>query len=737
MAEVGPTHRLAPLFDARSVAVVGASDRGYGAGPGNALRALGFTGRYVPVNPRRTEVQGVRCYPDVASVPEEIDLAVIVVGREHVPTTLAACADKGARAAVVVSAGFVEADERGAELQRELARVARERGVLLVGPNCFGVASLVSRSGGFTGHGLGAARRGNVAVLSNSGGLLNEVISYGNARGIGFSHLASSGNEAGVTGAEIVDFYVADPETEVVLAILEAVRDPGLFVAVADRARAARKPLVVLKIGSSAKAARAALTHTGALAGSDEVYSALFQQKGIVRVRDLDELIEVGGLLSGATGVLARRPLERAAIIEISGGGKGLVCDTAAAAGVELPDLSAAAASELQGLLRSGVTAANPLDTGLSWGVEEMDLLYPRALDVLAAEDAVDVVLSRFTVPPDGPLGSLRRRVDELKAARDAHPDRLFAVLSRTSDRFSEEWRRVVADEGVVFLQGYGRGLAALGALAAYSRHLRRHAARAAEPARAPVSVPLPRGRTALNELEAKDLLRAAGLPVVPTTLAVSADDAVARARAYGHPVALKAVSPQLLHKSDQGGVRLGLADDAAVRDAFSALRDVVARIPGGVFDGVAVQPMATPGVELVIGAHRDEQFGPVVLVGLGGVFVETLRDVALAVAPLDRVDAEDMLDRIAARALLSGARGRPSVDRDALIDALCRVGDLMLGTPRILSVDLNPVFGRPDGILAVDARIVLADAEADQAEAGRTSASVNGSASPPGSTSR
>lgn len=736
MSAAVSTHRLAPLFAARSVAVIGASEHGYGAGPGNALRDLGFTGRYFPVNPRRSEVQGVPCYPEVARVPEPIDLAVIVVGRERVPATLAACADRGARAAVVVSAGFVESDERGAALQRELAAVARERGVLLVGPNCFGVASLVARSAGFTGHGLRNARTGNVAVLSNSGGLLNEVISYGNARGLGFSHLASTGNEAGVTAAEVLDFYVADPSTDVLLAIVETMRDPRLFVEVAERARSAGKPIVALKIGSSEKAARAALTHTGALAGSDEVYSALFQQKGIVRVRDLDELVEVGGLLSGATPILRRRRLERAAIIEISGGGKGLACDTAAAAGVELPDLSAAVAPALRDLLAPGARVENPLDTGLTWGSEEMDRLYPRALDALAREDAIDVVVSRFTIPAEGPLGAIRRRVDEMVAARQAHPDRLFVVLSRTSDRFSDEWRRVLADEGVVFLQGYGRGLASLGALARYSRHLRARTERhdASTPP-APVDVALPPGEAALDEIASKDLLRASGVPIVPTALATTADSAVRLARGYGHPVALKVVSPLIVHKSDRGGVRLGLRDDDAVHAAFDDLREV-ARAAGGPFDGVAVQPMAAPGLELVIGGHRDAQFGPVVLFGLGGVFVETLRDVAMRVAPLERTDAEAMLDEIAGSALLRGARGSPAVDRCAIVDALCALGALMLGVPRIASVDLNPVIARADGIVAVDARVVLAAAE-DQASAGRTSASVNGAAPPSGVTSR
>ena len=422
-------HRLDPLFSFSSLAVVGASESsGYGSGPYRSLQAIGFKGQYFPVNPRRAEVHGVRAYPDVASLPSEVDAALIVVGRELVVPSVAAAADRGARAFVIVSAGFLEADERGAELQAQLSALARERGILAIGPNCFGVASIVDRTAAFVGSGLGEARTGNVAVLSNSGGLLNEVISYGNARGIGFSRLASTGNEAGLTGADVLDYYVDDPHTDVILAILEAVRDPALFLQVADRAVAARTPLVVLKLGASEKAARSALTHTGARAGSDEVISALFRQKGITRVNDIDELVEMGCLLSGAVPVLRRRPLERTAVMEISGGGKGLVCDTAARAGVELPDLAPATVAGLEACLPKGTHVSNPLDTGLTWNGSAMDPFYARGLRLLAADPSVDVVLSRYTVPREGSLGPLRARVEELKEVRAEYPDRLFGV---------------------------------------------------------------------------------------------------------------------------------------------------------------------------------------------------------------------------------------------------------------------------------------------------------------------
>ncbi len=710
-------HRLDPLFNFSSVAVVGASESSsYGAGAYLTLRDLQFDGRYYPINPRRDQVHGIKAYPSVADLPESIECAMLVIGRERVPEALQACAERGARAAVIVSAGFAEADELGAELQRQVKQIAQEHDLLLIGPNCFGVASVVNRCGAFTGSGLGESVVGNVGVISNSGGLLNEIISYGNARGIGFSHLASTGNEVGLTAADLLDYYVEDPNTEVVIGILEAVRDPAGFVRAADKAAVAGKPIVLVKLGSSAKAAQSALTHTGALSGSDEVFDALVRQKGLIRVHDVDELIEVGALLSGAVPVLRRRPLERAAIIEISGGGKGLLCDTAAAAGLELPDFSDEAARIFEPLVPIGTTSANPLDTGATWTVPEMDTSFPLILKTLATEPQIDMVVARFTVPRNGPIGRLQKRVDELLEARAANPDRLFTVLSRSADRFSDEWHQLIRETGLVFGQGYGRGVQALGRLAAYSRFLRRQAERREVGGRPhlPALPALPTDRSALDEVEAKDLLRVAGLPVVATGLAATADQAVELAETYGYPVALKVVAPEILHKSDVGGVRLGLIDAGAVRRAFEELQQVAAT-QGARFEGVAVQPMAKPGLELVLGANRDPQFGPVLLFGLGGIFVETLKDVALRVAPITKADAAEMLDEIRASAVLKGARGQAAVDRDALTRALVVLSELMLAEPRIESIDLNPVFGYADGIQAVDARIILSDGDGSE----------------------
>lgn len=705
-------HRLDPLFAFRSIAVVGASESSYGSAPFRSLNDLGFSGKYWPVNPRREHLHGVECYPSPADIPEPIDAAVIVVGRDQVVPSVEACAERGARSIVIISAGFAEADERGRSLQQQLTALAREQGLLVIGPNCFGIASIINRCAGFVGSGLAELRQGRVGVISHSGGLLNEVISYGAARGIGFSHLASLGNEAGVTAADVLDYLVQDPSTEVILAILETVRNPELFVRAASRAAAVGKPVVVLKIGASEKAAASALTHTAALSGSDTVHSALFRQKGITRVDDLDELVECGVLFSGAVPTLRKRSLERAAVIEISGGGKGLVCDTAAAAGVDLPDLGPSGIDALRPYLPPRVAVSNPLDTGGSWGTQEMDRTYPAALRVFASEPDIDIIVSRFTIPRVGELGVIRQRLKEMQAAQAEHPDRLFVILARTSDQYCEEWAQALREEGVIFLQGYGRGMRALGRLASYSRFLRhfRERGQSRQPESTPAlkEIAIPGPGPLLNEVQAKDLLQRAGIPVVPTAQAHTAEEAVSLAEQYGYPVAAKVLSPQIVHKSDVGGVRLGLGDPEAVRRAFGALQDLASSIPGARFEGVAIQPMARPGLEVVIGANRDPQFGPVIMFGLGGIFVEVLRDVALRVAPISEMDAHDMLNEVRGSQLLEGQRGHPAVDRQALVEVLCRLSELMLAQPSIASVDINPIVAYSDGVLAVDARIAL-----------------------------
>jgi acetate---CoA ligase (ADP-forming) len=462
-------HRLAPLFDFSSIAVVGASDSGPNGPRGlRTLQKLGFQGTYYPINVRASTVGGMQAYPNLSSLPEVPDLALVAIPAAGVPAVIDECADLGVKAAVIVSAGFLEVGGEGAELQARITATARSRGPLVVGPNCLGLVSLVNRCSTFEGE--PPPYTGNVAIVSNSGGLMNETMWTGGPRGIGFSHCVSCGNEAGVTTADLIDYFVADPHTDVVLSILEMVRDRPGFIDACTRARAASKPIVVLKMGRSEKGKRSVATHTGADAGDDAEYTELFRQLGVVQVTDLDELVDMGVLLASAAPLLRQRRLERTGIIEISGGGKELACDTCDAAGVELPELSEGGAAKLTEAMKGEYPATNPLDSGGSWSGADKDVVYPAALEVFATEPEIDVVVSRYTIPRAGSLGKLGQRIEEMQAAREAHPDRLFVVLSRTSDQWSPEWEAAVREHQIPFLQGYGRGPRALGRLAAYSR---------------------------------------------------------------------------------------------------------------------------------------------------------------------------------------------------------------------------------------------------------------------------
>lgn len=701
----GAGHRLAPLFNFSSLAVIGASESGsHAASSYRALQQLGFQGQFYPVNPRRAEINGMKAYPSVGDIPGPVDAALVVIPQRFVVRAVEECADRGTRAVIIISAGFAEAGAEGREVQNQLTSLIRQRDLLVVGPNCLGMISVANHCGAWSGMLPEGLHAGSIGVVSNSGGLLNEVTSYGTSRGLGFSHMVSSGNEAGLTSADMIDFYVSDPATSVILAILETVRDPDLFVKAAERAAAARKPLVVLKMGASQKGLQAAQTHTGALAGSDDVYSAFFRQRGIIRVNDIDELIDMGVLLSHAVDVLRVHPTERVGIIEISGGGKGLFCDTSARAGVDLPDLAPETLDRLKDL-PDYIDLTNPMDTGGSWNQPDKATVYPQVLDAFASQPDMDVIVSRYTIPRQGPLNALNDRLSEMQAARTQHPDRLFVVLSRTADQFTDEWRQAIQQQDVAFLPGYGRGMQALGKLGDYSRFIWRNEAPVEPPS--PLAAGHPGQGQVLNEIEAKQLVSAAGIPVVATTWARSAEEAVAMGSAAGFPVAAKVISPQIVHKSDVGGVRLNLQDARAVEDAFASLK-ALAEARGARFQGVAIQPMATPGVEVVLGAHRDPQFGPVILFGLGGIAVEVTRDVALRVAPIDESEAASMLTQIRAHALLEGARGQRPVDRAALASALARLSNLMLVRPDITSLDLNPVFAYSDGAIAVDARVEL-----------------------------
>jgi acetate---CoA ligase (ADP-forming) len=690
---------LSPLMRPRSIAIVGASQRmGRATRVVKNLKSYGYGGAIYPINPKYDEVLGLRCYPDLASTPAPADTVVVAIPAEQVPGILTAAVDVGVRGAVVLSSGFAEAGAAGRARQGVLERLAAERGLLICGPNCYGVFNLRLASAMFSAD-LAALRPGPVAVVSQSGGFSHAIAEHlMRQRAVGVSYIVSCGNQAGVGVEDYVDFLVEDPDTAVIGVHVEGFRRPDTLRAVAARARAAGKPIVVFKVGRSENARQAMLAHTGSLAGTPEIVEAVLKQSGLVQVTGLNEMLDTLALLSMATGF--RRRDVRVVVLSGLGGECGNLSDVAERVGLELPPLSAPTVETLRGVMPDFATPRNPLDgTGAMY---EDPTLFPRILDTLLHDETVDVVAfnQRAQVAAPGGWAPARAYVEPLTAALRRGTDRLVLCFSSfAGGDLDQEVVGPLAEVGVPYLEGSESMLLALRHLRAYRRGLERSTIPPSPPA-----TPAPGLAGVLSGDEARRLLSDFGIPLVATRAARDADDAVKAAEAIGYPVVLKIDSPDIAHKSDVGGVRLGCASAVAVREAFSAMLDQVRRrAPAARIHGVLVQPMVAGGIEMLVGIKTDPVFGPAVVCGVGGIFVEVLRDVAVRVPPLDRAEAQAMLGELRGAALLRGLRGRPPADVDALADTLVRVARLAesyRGTLRAL--DINPLVVREAGRGAV-----------------------------------
>ena len=663
---------LGALFAPRSIAIVGASDRSYYArNVYENSRRLGMPDdNIVLVNPNRTEAFGRACVP---RLDRAIDLAVVVTPAAAVTQVVSECATAGARACVVLSAGFAEKGDAGRAIQDELAAAARVSGIALLGPNTMGVIAPHAGLGAWGGR-LPALEAGGVAAIFQSSGLINLVVGLLARRRIGIRFAASVGNEAALTLADALAHAVDDEETRVVALFVESISDAPALRAALERADERRKPVIALRVGRSERARRNVIAHTGRLAASGETWDALLAQHGVVAVRNLDELVETTALFARASAFEG----QGAGVLTISGGDCTLLADLAERAGLELAEPSRIA--ELRALVGKPALVGNPLDVEDLWRSDPETFF--RAAEIFAAE-RFGVTAFRLNLPerPDAVRDGYARIAKAVRAG-----GHLPVFLSRASEPVDEAWHAFFHELDVPFLQEYERSLRAIAAL------LRRRA-------RTPRTRREVRRHAIAND--ARDVLKDFGIPFARTESVSSADGAVRAAERLGYPVVVKAWTA---HKSDLGAIRLGLLDPGGVRAAFA---DVAARAPGA---DVVVQPMERGVAEILVGIVRDEQLGPVLVCGIGGVFVEALGDVALRIPPIDRDDALEMIDELRGRALLYGARGRPRADIDALADVLVRVGDLgVAGAEEIDELDLNPVLVRAqgDGVVALDVLLV------------------------------
>lgn len=690
--------RLQSLFRPRSVVIVGASEKSLFSSIAYAnLRGSALAGHVHLVNRRGAVTHGQETVTSCAELPAGVDLAFLMVPRDGTIAALREAAAAGIHNAVVLSSGYAEAGPDGREAQAELVRVAEELGVVLLGPNHLGFANLVDGIPVSSLHTL-PTTKGRVGLVAQSGATAGSMLEFATMTGIRFSHVVTTGNEAMVTASDVLDFLVEDEHTRAVALFVETIRRPELFLAAVDRAHAQGKAVVVLKLGTSELSARTAAAHTGALVGDDRVIDAVLRQAGVIRVDNVEDLL-LTAHLAAHTG-----PLERpgVGITSISGGACDVIADRAQDLGMPLATLSDDTVQRVSALLPSYGTPHNPLDvTGAA--VLDPGLFTSLALEV-GRDPSVGIVGTVFDLPWVEPVGGHggAAMCRAIGAGLSAAPVP-GVIINQTLRPVTPYTEQLLQEYGIPFvLGGLRNAVVALGGVSRWSQHLAQR--RTVVEAVAPPPVPEPAERTgSWSEARARDLLEAAGVPVVPGALARTEDEAVAVA---GHgPVAVKLVSPDVLHKSDLGAVRLGVQGEAAVRSAY---RGVLAVAPVGArVDGVLVTAMRTHGVELIVGVVRDPDWGLVLAVGLGGVLVEVLDDAVLRRLPVTREDVLTMLGELRGSAVLDGVRGRPAVDRDALADAVHLLARLAgaLGDD-LESLEVNPLRADADGAEALDALV-------------------------------
>lgn len=684
---------LNPFFNPNGVAVIGASRDPHKLGYGvvRNLVEYHYRGPIYPVNPVASEILNHRCYTSIAEVPDPVDLAVIVVPAPIVADMLDQCGRRGIKHAIVISGGFGETGREGRAREEALARVARKHGMRLVGPNCIG--TIDTHASVNTTFVVGMPQVGAIGFVSQSGAMCAAVIDWARGAGVGFSRIVSLGNQADVNETEMLTALVDDPQTRVITAYIEGVTDGRAFMqAAADAAR--RKPVVVLKAGQGASGAKAVASHTGALAGSAEAYEAAFRQSGVLRANTMEELFDWAR-------ALAWQPLpkgDRIAVLTNAGGPAILAVDVIEASGLRVAPLTEQTRAYLRPRLPAAASVQNPVDVLAGSGPGT----YAVALDALLSDPSVDAVIV-IMAPNDWFLpASLAEVIAEAAAVH--HKPVLASIMGLAS---VDQALAILHQRRVPNFAFPERAASALAAMLTRQRWLD-------TPPEPPAELSgIDRGaaRAALDRGDFTGTLAAYGIALPPTRPAASAGEAARLADETGYPVVLKLVSPDITHKSDVGGVALGLTDGDAVRAAFDRIvASARAAHPDAAIEGVLVQKMLSGGQELIVGARRDPQFGPLALVGRGGVEVELLRDVATGIAPLTRSQAERMLDSTRTGVRLKGWRGAPPADRDAVLDALLRLSQVACDFPEIAELEINPLYVLPQGqgAYAVDVRGVL-----------------------------
>jgi len=695
---------LQAFFEPRSIAVIGASreEGKLGHAVLQSLIRSGFPGKIYPINPKADELLGYKAYPSVLDCPGEVDLAVILIPGRFVPGVMKECGEKGVQGVIVISAGFREVGAEGMRLEQELVEIARQYGMRVVGPNCLGYMDTI------TPYDASFAPlmpdKGPVAFMSQSGAIASSILDLAKKKGLGMSRFVSLGNKADLNETDFLIAWGGDDKTDVIMAYLEDIKDGAAFMNAA-REVTKTKPVISIKSGSTSAGTRAVSSHTGALAGSESAYNAAFRQVGVIRAHTIEDLFDY-------SEAFARQPLikDDGVCIITNAGGPGVMCaDAVEHARLSLASLTAETTNTLRSSLPPAASSLNPVDV---LGDAPADR-YGLALKVVLADANVNAVVVILTP----------QSVTEVEKTAE-----VVAEIAKGSDKpiFACWIGGDLVDGGVRYLIEHGvpaypepqRAVRAIRAMLDQRQWLER-------PAFAPKKYDIDRekiervfgvarrdGRLQIGDAEAREIMEAVGLQVPASELARDPDEAVALSEKIGYPVVMKIASPDILHKSDIGGVKVGIQNASEARDAFDLIVYRARRhAPDAEIWGCQIQQMIRGGREVILGMNKDPQFGPVMMFGLGGIYVEALKDVVFRVAPMDELEAREMVNEIRSIKLLQGVRGERPSDIDAVVDALLRLSYLVTEYPEIVELDINPlvVYEAGRGAVGLDMRLVLA----------------------------
>lgn len=682
-----PDPTLSKLLNPSSVAVIGASDDPLriGGRPISYMLSQGFKGQILPVNPNRDKVQGLPCFASIDALPIAPDVAVIAVPAHLVHETVDSLGRLGTAVGVILTAGFAEMGESGTTAQEEIVHAARRHGMRLLGPNSLGLINPRSHLyASFTSSvEMGFPAPGHVAIISQSGAYGTHLMTLASQHGLGLSACVMTGNEADLTLGDMVQMVTDDPATKVIALYSEGIRDSDRLVLGLESARRAHKPVVIMKVGRSSVGSVAAQSHTASIAGDDRVFDAVMKELGVVRATTTEQLIDIARL--AVRGIYPAN--NSLGVITVSGGAGVIISDAAEAVGLPMPEMPIDVQSRLHQILPFAAPR-NPVDVTAQF-LNEMSLV-SRFTEAVVTEGNYASILGFFTYTA-GVASVAPKLRQQLRLVRDQHPDRLF-VLSAIA---SKEQTKAYEEDGFTVFEDPSRAVVAIEAMGrfgqAFARH-RHHAIPEIGKVELPAATP--------NEAEAKRLLSAAGIPCAPDRVCSTPESAVEAAEQLGYPVVLKIVSPDILHKSEIGGVLLNVDGAASVHEGYTTLLDRAHQaVPKARIGGVLVAKQLTGGVECILGIQRDPVFGPMAMFGLGGIFVEVMQDVVLHRCPFGDDVAEKMIRSIKGAPLLLGARGRPSVDIKALASMLSRLSAFAVAAgDRLQSIDINPVLAMPEG---------------------------------------